>query len=451
MSKAIKIRKGIDIKLLGEPELVISEAPASKVYAIKPTDFAGLIPKLSVKEGEEVEAGSPLFFDKKREEIIFTSPVSGEVVEIKRGDKRKILEVKILADSQIKFKSFVPWEANTGDRESLLKRMLEMGLWPCIKQRPYGIIASPGDTPRDIYISAFDSAPLAPDMAFVLKDEKQHFKAGIEALRKLTSGKVHLGVKKGDTFFTDIPGVELHEVSGPHPAGNVGVLIHHTAPINKGEIIWTVSPADVAMIGRCLSAGKYDATRIVALTGSEAKETGYFASRIGAAIDVITKNRVKEGNVRYISGNVLTGTKVTADGFLGFYDSQLTLIPEGDEKKFFLTEGWLAPGFDKFSLSKAFPSWLTPGKKYRIDTNLNGEERAFVVTGELEQVFPFDIYPMQLIKSIMVNDIDAMEKLGIYEVDAEDFALCEFVCTSKINIQDVVRKGLEDMRKEFAS
>jgi Na+-transporting NADH:ubiquinone oxidoreductase subunit A len=451
MSKAIKIRKGIDIKLLGAPEVKISEAPASKVYAIKPADFPGLVPKLTVKEGEEVQAGSPLFFDKKREEIIFTSPVSGEVVEIKRGDKRRILEVKILADSELRFKSFAPWNAQSGDRKTLIAQMLEMGLWPLIKQRPYGIVASPGDEPRDIFVSTFDSAPLAPDMAFVLKDEKQHFKTGIEALRKLTSGKVHLGVKKGDTFFADITGVERHEVSGPHPAGNVGVLIHHTFPINKGETIWTVGPADVAMIGRCLSTGKYDASRIVALTGSEVKNTGYYASRIGAAIHVMTSNNVKEGSIRYISGNVLTGSKVTEDGFLGFYDTQITVIPEGDEKKFFLTEGWLAPGFDKFSLNKSFPSWLTPGKKYRIDTNLNGEERAFVVTGEMEQVFPFDIYPMQLIKSIMVNDIDAMEKLGIYEVDAEDFALCEFVCTSKINIQDVVRKGLEDMRKEFAS
>lgn len=451
MSKSVKVKKGIDIKLEGAAEKRISEAGSSDIYALKPDDFVGMIPKLSVREGDEVEAGAPLFFDKQRKNIVFVSPVSGEVVEVQRGDKRKILAVKVLADKEIKYKSFKSWDSSSGDREALATLLAEMGLWPFIKQRPYGVIADPADTPRDIFVSTFDSAPLAPDTAFLIGDNMADFQKGIDALNVLTSGNVHLGVKKGETFFDDVKNVEKHTVSGPHPAGNVGVLIHHIAPINKGETVWTVAPLDVMMIGKSLAAGKFMAERTIALTGSEVEQPQYYTTRIGATAESITKDKLKPGKVRMISGNVLTGSKVMSDGFLGFYSTQMTVIPEGDEKKFLITDGWLSPGLDKFSLSRAYPSWLFPNKTYRLDTNLNGEKRAFVVTGELEKVFPFDIYPMQLIKAIMINDIDSMEKLGIYEVDDEDFALCEFVCTSKINIQDVVRQGLNDMRKEFAS
>lgn len=451
MSKPVKVKKGIDIKLEGWAEKKTADAGTSSVYALKPDDFFGMIPKLSVREGDEVKAGEPLFFDKQREDIIFVSPVSGEVAEVKRGDKRKILEVKVLADKEIKYKTFDKWDPASTDRDGLVKRMLEMGLWPFVKQRPYGVIASPTDTPRDIFISTFDSAPLAPDTAYLVGDEKAHFQMGIDALRLLTPGSIHLGVKKGERFFNDIKGAEMHEVSGPHPAGNVGVLIHHIAPINKGEVVWTVNPMDVVMIGRSLAQGKFDASRTIALVGSEVNEPQYYRTMIGAELSSITSGKIKEGSVRYISGNVLTGSKESEKGYLGFYSTHVSVIPEGDEKQFFITEGWLSPGLHKFSLSKAYPSWLFPKKTYRLNTNLNGEKRAFVVTGELERVFPFDIYPMQLIKAIMINDIDAMEQLGIYEVDAEDFALCEFVCTSKINIQEVVKNGLADMRKEFAS
>jgi Na+-transporting NADH:ubiquinone oxidoreductase subunit A len=451
MSKPVKVKKGIDIKLEGPALQKTSDSNASSVYALKPDDYFGMIPKLTVREGDEVEAGSPLFFDKQRENILFVSPVSGEVIEVKRGDKRKILEVKVLADKEIRYKSFKAWDKGQQDRDALVKLMLEMGLWPFVKQRPYGVIASPKDTPRDIFISAHDSAPLAADVPYTVGEEKAHFQAGIDALNLLTSGQVHLGVKKGDTFFKYVSGIEHHEVSGPHPAGNVGVLIHHIAPINKGETVWTVNALDVLLIGRCLSKGKYDASRTIALVGSEVSEPQYYRTRIGALIESITSGKIKNGKVRYISGNVLTGSKESAEGFLGAYSNCISVIPEGDEKKFFISEGWLAPGLNKFSLSKAYPTWLFPNKTYRLDTNLNGEKRAFVVTGELEKVFPFDIYPMQLIKAIMINDIESMENLGIYEVEAEDFALCEFVCTSKINIQDVVKQGLADMRKEFAS
>lgn len=449
MSKAIKITKGVDIKLVGSAENKISSAQRSNVYAIKPDDFFGTIPKLMVKEGETVKAGSSLFFDKKRDKIRFSSPVSGEVVEIKRGDKRKILEVKILADSEFVYETFSPWTG--GDRQKLVDTMLAMGLWPFVKQRPYGIIASPDEAPRDIFISGFDSAPLAAEMEVVLKNELDSFKAGLEALKVLSSGGVHLGVRKGSSFYNEVSGVEKTEFSGPHPVGNVGVQIHHTKPINKGEVVWTVNPADVAIIGKSLKAGKLMAERTIALVGSEVKNPQYYTAVIGASIDSIIGDNEKEGNNRIISGNVLTGSKVSRDGYLGFYDNTISIIPEGDEKKFFITEGWLAPGFSRFSLSHAYPSWLLGSKKYKLDTNLNGETRAFVVTGELEKVFPFEIYPMQLLKAIMINDIDTMENLGIYEVLPEDFALCEFACTSKINIQSVVQQGLTDLRNEFAS
>ena len=448
MSKAIKVKKGVDINLVGKSEKKVSDGVFSPVVALKPADFPGMIPKLTVKEGDEVKAGTPLFYDKKRENILFTSPVSGEVVEVKRGEKRRILEVKVLADKETIYEQVSPW--SSGSREALVESMLKLGLWPFIKQRPYGVIANPKDQPKAIFITTFDSAPLAADLSFLLKEEMDHFKKGIEAIKTLTSGKVNLGIKKGDSSFDQIQGVEKYYFSGPHPAGNVGVQIHHIEPINKGDIIWTLNAADVAVIGKSLSEGKFRAERTIALAGARVNEPRYIKTIIGAQISSIIGDGVEKDGTRLISGNVLTGSKVEPDGHLGFYNTSVTAIPEGDSKKFFLTEGWLAPGFGAFSISRAFPSWLMPNKKYNLDTNLNGEERAFVVTGEMEKVFPFNIYPMQLIKSIMVNDIDAMEKLGIYEVIPEDFALCEVVCTSKINIQSVVEQGIEDMRKEFA-
>ncbi len=449
MSKSVKVKKGIDINLLGKADKSVEKAKASDVYALKPDDFFGLVPKLAVREGDEVKAGDPLFFDKENSDVIMVSPVSGEVAEVKRGEKRKILEVKVLADKEIKYKDFGAWQG--GSREELVDRLLKMGLWAFIKQRPYGVIANPKDSPRDIFISTFDTSPLAPDIAFLISEDKKFFQKGIDALKMLTDGNVHIGRQKGDSFFSDITGVESCEISGPHPAGNVSVLIHHTAPINKGEVVWTINPLDVVLIGKSLAEGRFIADRTIALVGSEVESPKYYKTRIGAQISSIATGKIKAGRVRYISGNVLTGSREQAEGFLGFYHTHISVIPEGDEKKFFITDGWLAPGLDKFSLSKAYPSWLLPKKSYRLDTNMNGEKRAFVVTGELEKVFPFDIYPMQLIKAIMVNDIDAMEKLGIYEVEAEDFALCEFVCTSKVGIQQVVKDGLLDMKKEFAS
>lgn len=449
MSKAIKVKKGVDIKLVGSAERKVSAAPQTNIYAMKPDDFAGLTPKLTVKEGEAVKAGSTLFYDKMNPEVLFASPVSGKVKEIKRGAKRKILEVVVEADSTIEYASFDAW--NGGNREGLIKTMLAMGLWPFISQRPFGVVANPADQPKSIFISGFESAPLGADVSFMLEGKMDDFKAGIKALKTLTSGAVHIGARKGDSTFSGIEGVTVHSVSGPHPAGNVGVQIHSIEPINKGEVIWTVNPMDVALIGKSLSEGKYRAERTIALAGSEVTAPQYYTTMIGAQVAGLIQDNTNGGNNRVISGNVLTGSNIGAEGTLGFYDNIISVIPEGDKQQFFLTEGWLAPGFSKFSLNKSYPSWLMKNKEYRLNTNLNGEERAFVVTGEMDKVFPFDIFPMHLIKAIMINDIDAMEKLGIYEVIPEDFALCEVVCTSKINIQSIVAQGLDDLRKEFAS
>jgi Na+-transporting NADH:ubiquinone oxidoreductase subunit A len=448
MSKTIRIHKGLDIRLKGEAEKVLVQTDAPKVVAIKPTDFHGLVPKVLVKPGDEVKAGSPLFADKYNERILFTSPVSGEVADVVRGDKRRVLEVRVIADStneQVDFGSGDPASMN---RETIVQKLLASGAWPLLRQRPFDLVADPNAEPLAIFISCFDSNPLAPDLDFVVRNQGEDFAAGLEAVKKLTKGKVYMGIspRTNAREFLDAKGVERTIFKGPHPAGNVGVHIHHLLPVDKDRVVWTIRPQDVLIFGRLFRTGKYDAGRIVALTGSEAKSHKYFRTIIGAPVKDIT-GPVDEG-VRVISGNVLTGSNVGPDGFLGTCDAQVTLIPEGDKPKFMVTEGWLSPGFDKFSASRAYPTWLMPGKRYVMDSNQNGEERAFVVTGQYEQVFPFHILPVQLLKSIMMNDIEQMEKLGLYEIAPEDFALCEFVCTSKIDSQRIVREGLDVLKKE---
>lgn len=448
MSNTIRIRKGLDIRLKGEAEKVLVQADPAKVIAIKPTDFHGLVPKVLVKPGDTVKAGTALFADKYNERVLFTSPVSGEVADVVRGEKRKVLEVRILADSQQRHEDFGVSEPSTLNRETIIQKLLKSGAWPVIRQRPFDVVANPAQEPKAIFVSAFDSAPLAPDMDLVVRNHGADFQTGLDALAKLTKGKVHLGVsdRTAAREFLDAKGVVRRTFSGPHPAGNVGVQIHAVSPINKGELVWTVGVQDVILIGRLFRQGKLDASRVVAVTGSEARNPKYVRTVIGAPMkDIVGK---VEGKVRVISGNCLTGDNVGADGYLGFYHTQVTLLPEGDEPKFFITDGWAAPGFDKFSANRSFPTWLMPGKKFAPDTNQNGEERAFVMSGQYEQVFPFDIYPVHLLKAILVNDIEQMEKLGLYEVAPEDFALCEFVCTSKINSQSIVRDGLDALKKE---
>ena len=448
MAGTVKIRKGLNIRLKGEAEKVYVDVPISDTVALKPPDFTGIRIKLLCKVGDEVKAGSPLFCDKDNEKVIFTSTVSGEVVEINRGEKRKILEVKILADKEITYEAFKQADPSNLSREEIIEWMLKSGTWPLLRQRPFEIIANPEDSPKAIFISAFNSAPLAADNDFVLHGHGEEFQAGLNAVAKLSGGKVHLNINADATtskVFTNATNVQINKISGPHPAGNVGVQMHHIDPVNKGDIVWNLSPQDVLIIGRLFIGGKYDASRVVALTGSEVKKTRYHKTIIGTSIkNMIAENIIGE-NVRYISGNVLTGTQIDADGYLGFYDSQVTVIPEGNVPSFM---GWLAPGFDKFSLSRTFLSWLTPGKEYALNANMNGEPRAYVVTGQYEQVLPMDIHPVHLLKSIMIGDVEQMENLGIYEVAEEDFALCEYVCTSKMDVQDLIREGLDTIQRE---
>lgn len=448
MPNEIKIRKGVNIRLKGAAEKVIASAAPPSSYSVKPADFHNLVPKLVVQPGDEVKAGSVLFYDKYNENIRFVSPVSGEVTEIVRGEKRKLLEVRILPDKETNYEKFETADPNKITAEQINKSLLHSGLWPFLRQRPYDVIANPERKPKAIFISSFNSAPLAPDYDFAVHGQGDFFQTGLDALAKLCEGKVYLNLnaaEKTSGVFRNAKNVQISYFSGPHPSGNVGVQIHHLNPINKGEVIWCVNPQDVIIIGKLFKEGKYDASRIIALTGSSVKKPRYFKTIIGANIKEFIQDNIEPGNLRYISGNILTGKKINPDGHLGFYDDQITVIPEGDKQEFL---GWITPGLNKFSVSRSFCSWLMPNKEYALDTNLHGEDRPFVLTGQYEQVFPMNIYPQQLLKAIIIGDLELMENLGIYEVAPEDFALCEFVCTSKINSQEIVRKGLDYVQKE---
>jgi Na+-transporting NADH:ubiquinone oxidoreductase subunit A len=448
MSKDIRLKKGLNINLKGEADKVYASIPQSELFSLKPTDFHGLMPKLTVKAGDKVKAGSCVFFDKYNEKVRFSSPVSGEVTDVIRGAKRRILEVKLKADAETKYETFSTLDASAS-REQIIEGLLESGVWPFIRQKPFDIIANPMDMPKAIFISTFNTAPLAPDNDFVLHGLENEFQTGIDFLKKLTDGKIHLNVDGNtnpSTVFTSCKGVQINKITGAHPAGNVGVQIHHIDPINKGDVVWYLYPQDVLTIARLFSEGKYDVSRIVALTGPQVEKPRYYRTIAGANIkNLLNENTLIGDNNRFISGDVLTGEKIEEDGNIGFYDSQLTVIEEGNQQEFL---GWIAPNLDKFSLSKSYFSWLMPSKKYSLNTNYNGEERAYVVTGQYEKVLPMDIYPMQLIKACLIEDIDSMEQLGIYEISPEDVALCEFVCTSKMEVQSIIREGLDLIKKE---
>ena len=450
MSNDIRIKKGLDIKLVGEAVLTKSDAIKSNFYSIKPEDFHGLTPKLLVKSGANVQAGEPIFYDKSNESIQFVSPVSGEIVEILRGDKRRILEVKIQADKTQTFLDHQKLEVESAKADEIKAKLLASGCWPFIMQRPYDVIANPENTPKGIFVSAYASAPLAADYDFVLTGKKAELQAAVSALSKLTSGNVNVSVSKDShSPFTNLEDVVTHKVSGPHPSGNVGTLINKIDPINKGEVVWTVTPQDLVIIGELLLTGKFNAERIVALAGSGVKEPRYLVTKIGSEIATMVYDRgiEKDAHVRIISGNVLSGKEIKPDGYLSYYSNVVTVIPEGDDYEFF---GWNKPVFDKVSTSRALTfSWLTPNKKFDLNTNTNGEHRAFVITGSYEEVFPLDIYPMQILKACMYQDLDEMEALGMYEVAPEDFALTEFVCVSKQPHQKIIREGLDLMLKEI--
>ena len=448
MSKSVRLSRGLNINLLGDADKVYASVKNHEIYALKPTDFHGLTPKLTVKVGDSVLAGSTIFFDKYNERINFCSPVSGTILDIVRGDKRRILEVIIKSNGEAKYISHSPANPKDLSREQIIDHMLQKGVWPFIRQKPYDIIANPSDMPKSIFISAFKSGPLAIDNDFALYGMDELFQKGLDIISKLTNGKTHLnldGNTNSSKVFSDAKGVELNSFSGPHPAGNVGIQIHHLDPINKGDIVWYLEPQDIIIIARLFTEGKYDVSRIISLCGSEVSKPRYYRIISGSCVANLISDNVKRENNRIICGDVLSGKKINKNGYLGFYDTQITVIKEGNEQEFL---GWALPGINKFSMSKSYFSWLFPTRKYNIDTNMRGEERAYVVTGQYEKVLPMDIFPQQLVKAIMIEDIDLMEKLGLYEVGPEDFALCEFVCTSKIEVQSLIRHGLDILRKE---
>ncbi len=450
MSKNITLRKGLDIRLKGESERVLVAADRSSQYAISPLDFEGVAPKLLVKVGDVVEAGTALFYNKENSRILFPSPVSGRVSAINRGEKRKILNIVVDADADQSYKSFEKVDLKSASREQVVELLLESGLWSMLIQRPYGIIADPAETPKSIFVSAFDSSPLAPDYNFALAEDMEAIQYGVNVLNRLTPGDVNIGVKaKAQGEFSSLQWAKINTFAGKHPAGNVGVQIHHIDPVNKGEVVWTINIQDLAIVGRLFRDGRVDMTKTIAVAGSEVVAPRYVRVIAGAPIASIVEGNVKaqaEGDsLRYISGGVLTGVKSAEEGFLAFYANAVTVIPEGDKYEML---GWAMPRFHRFSVSKSYFSWLCPKKQYSLDTNLNGGERAFVVTGLYEKYLPMDIYPMHLLKAIIAKDIDKMEALGIYEVVEEDFALCEFVDPSKTEMQDLIRKGINVMIKE---
>ncbi len=453
MTKAITLRKGYDIKLVGEAEHTLTDLPVSDVVAVKPPDFPGLVPKLSVEAGDEVLAGQTLFFDKNNPRVKFASSVSGEVAEIVRGAKRRIMEVRLIPDkAERRYLTSEPADPLSLSREAIVERLLTGGAWNYIRQRPFSLIANPEETPKSIFVSCFDTAPLAPDLGYIIDFDKENFTAGLAALKQLAAGNLHVGIRGKaagndltENDFTNIDTEHIHPVQGPHPAGNVGIQIHHLDPIKKGEVVWYVNAQDVIIIGRLFREGRYRAERIVALTGSSIEAPQYFRAIIGQTMASILTHELQPDATRIIQGNVLTGHNSATDDFLSHYTNQITVIPEGDEPEFL---GWLTPGIKKLSLSKTFFSWLFPNRNYTLDTNMHGEERAFVMTGQYDKVLPMNIMPVILLKSILARDIERMEQLGIYEVSEEDFALCEFVCTSKIEVQRIIAEGLEYVRLE---
>lgn len=452
MPDTIVIRKGLDLPISGAAEKCVVDKRDIVLYAVKPTDFVGLTPRLLVAEGDAVKVGDALFCDKNDERIRFTSPVSGSVKAIVRGEKRRILEVVVEKGEE----SLEPSEnfeiaENSESADDVKNTMLSCGLWTALRQRPFGTVANPDDEPKAIFVSAFSSAPLAPDYDFVMQGREEFFKKGLESLTKLTNGKVHVcfehetlvGVMRD---LAQLPTancqLQTHIVKGPHPAGNIGTQIAHIDPINKGDVVWTMNVQDVAVLGELVSTGVYNPEKIIAVAGPNAVNPQYYKVKAGACI----KDFEFKENSRIISGNVLSGNKIEPDGFVGAYDDLISVIPEGDYYDFM---GWLMPGVKKFSFSRTFLSGFLPKLlTWKFDTNTHGDVRPLVFTGDFEKVFPFDIYPVQLIKACVIGDIELMENLGIYEVEPEDFALCEFIDVSKTDIQVIIREALEKLRKE---
>ena len=443
MAKVIKLRKGLDLNLKGKAalEMVTVECPGE--YALVPDDFTGLKPKVVVKEGDSVKVGDALFVDKLHPEVNFVSPVSGTVSLVERGDRRKLLSVRVKPDGKQEARQFDV----KGDVKALL---VESGLFAFFRQRPYDVVANPEDKPKAIFVSAFNSMPLSQDFEFALKGQEKEFQAGLDALSGIA--KVFLGIssKQTNPALTAAKSCEVTIFDGPAPAGNVGVQINHVSPINKGEVVWTLGAEEVIFVGRLMLTGKVDLTRTIAVAGSEVKKPAYAKMLVGQKLTTLLAGQIDTAqSLRIINGNVMTGLKTTQDGFLGAHATEVNVIPEGDHADEFL--GWIAPRFNTFSTHRSYVSWLFGKKKeYVMDARIKGGERHMIMSGEYDKVFPMDIYAGYLIKAIIAGDIDRQEALGIYEVAPEDFAIAEFVDSSKLELQRIVREGLDILRKENA-
>lgn len=452
MANVIKLHKGLDIHLKGKATEQYYPFSQPEYYALAPDDFTGVTPKVVVKEQEHVTAGSPLFVDKNRPDIKFVSPVSGVVVAVERGERRKVLNVIVKADTEQIYEEFGKKEVDGLSADEVKSALLASGLFAFIRQRPYDVIADPAVPPKAIFVSAFDSKPLAPDFEFVLKGEELHFQTGLNALAKIAKTYLGISSKQQSTALRQAGNVTITVFDGPHPAGNVGVQINHLAPVNKGETVWTVGAQDVLFIGRLFNTGHIDFTRKVAVTGSEISTPGYYKIKVGAQLSELFNRLVdKYADARYISGNVLTGKRIARNGFFGAFDTQLTVIPEGSDVH--ELAGWIMPRFNQFSVNHSYFSWvidkLMPKREYDLDARIKGGRRNMIMSNEYDRVLPMDIMPEFLIKAIIAGDIDRMEQLGIYEVAPEDFALCEFVCSSKQELQRIVREGLDLLRAEM--
>lgn len=450
MSRVIKIPKGLDIKLYGEAKKEVLDVK-EVLYALKPLDCIGVTPKLLVDVGDKVQVGTPIYYIKQNPKVKFVSPISGEVTEIKRGEKRVLQEIRLKSDGQMTAIDFGKSSVAELDSEKIKDKLLASGLWTLLRQRPYDIIPQPDTLPKYIIISGFESVPLAPDYNLLVKGEKAAMQVGIDALKKMTDKPLYLSMNK-ETICEDITSlinVEKIVFEGKHPYGNVSVQAERIGAINKGERIWHINLQDLVAIGKLFLEGKYCPEKIIALTGEMVKNPAYYKVLRGINIASLVNNNIDETkHVRYISGNVLTGTRIEKDGYLGYYDSQITVIEEGDYKEGL---GWMMPHLNKFSISRTFLKGFTAfcsKKPVHIDTNMHGSQRAYIFTGDFEKVMPMDIYPMQLIKACLSKDIDKMEELGIYEVAPEDFALCEVIDVSKTDIQQIIHNGLETMREQ---
>ena len=453
MSNNIKLRRGLDLPIAGAAAQKVEKGNAADIIALKPTDFKGFAPRLLVREGDKVLAGSPVMADKQSADILLTAPVSGTVAEIVRGEKRKLLEVRIKADETCEYLDFGAHNAVKMSAAEIKDLLCKSGLWAGLIQRPYGILANPAAEPKAIFVSAFSTAPLAADTEFTLRDELQNIQAGVDALGKLTKGGVHFSINadtSSSSPFHKVEHVIMHEISGKHPAGNVGIQIANIAPIQKGETVWTVSLLLLSAIGRLMNTGKVDLRRKVAVTGPVAKDPCYVGALPGTPMKAFAAHYDNAaGDIRFISGDVLSGENVGENGSLGFFDDQVTLLHEGTEREIL---GWAKPfRFNQFSATRTYFSWLCPKKKYNMDTNVHGGPRAFVVSDLYNKVLPIDgFFPVYLIKACLAGDIDNMEKFGIYEVLPEDLALCEFIDPSKNDIQAILQSGIDLMIKEMA-